>query len=281
LWIILVETSTNMLLRSTGLRESTLLHGHTNTTLQSGLHRKLSCYQSTHLTKPDVKHSYGNRAGRLTASCSSPSRARRLAGAGDVVHLRAKVSTGSLTTCVRPIVEVCHRRAATHASLVGRLGEVVCNYAVAHRRRPFDTPGSAQDTAQTTCLFFPDQLSLRSVFMYRVKEWNAANTIVWQCRCTEAPQKLTHELRSPYHLEARLTVCSVHHALSFMQSCNLVVASGRCQTNIGGIRGCAVLSTSNNKLSCIDLQASLPDVPSLLDADLVIVTRSSKRTQGL
>jgi hypothetical protein len=146
------------------LSSSRLLHGHTNTTLQSGPHRKLSCYQSTHLTKPDVRHSYGNRAGRRTASCSSPSRARRLAGVGDVVHLRAKVCTGSPTTCVRPIVEVCHRRAATHASLVGRLGEVVCNYAVAHRRRPFDTPGSAQDTAQTTCLFFPDQLNLRSVF---------------------------------------------------------------------------------------------------------------------
>jgi hypothetical protein len=66
--------------------------------------------------------------------------------------------------------------------LVGRLGEMVCNYVVAHRGRPFDTPGSAQDTAQTTCLFFPDQLNVRSIFqttkMYREKEWNAANTIV-------------------------------------------------------------------------------------------------------
>jgi hypothetical protein len=133
-------------------------------------------------TKPNMQHFYGSRVERRTASCSSPTRARRLAGVGDVLHLRAKVSTGSLTTCVRPIVEVCHRRAATYASLVGRLGEMVCNYVVAHRGRPFDTPGSAQDTAQTTCLFSPDQLNVRSTFrttkMYREKEWNAANTIV-------------------------------------------------------------------------------------------------------
>jgi phage tail protein X len=64
-------------------------------------------------------------------------------GLVSVMCQRIGVSTRSLIGCVQAIPEACHGRSDTSASLVGGLGELVCNYVVAYRRQPSEYMGSA------------------------------------------------------------------------------------------------------------------------------------------